>query len=370
MRVFINAVSARAGGGVSYLIHLIDCLPQAAPEDEFIVAIPDIALFRKYSTYKNIRIIKVKEASGNLIERYLWENTKLIELCKSTKADILFCVANIMPLINPGIPVVVMIQNVAPLTPRVRKTLFKYEGIHKSLQMLLLQALTMHALKKANRIISLSHATNALLKKWQPNLESDVLYHGINTIFNPNASRPEKAGNEEYFLYVSNLYVYKGLEYIVDALAHDKGLPNVFVAGSEFDLNYISFVKNRAREKGVQNRIIFLSNVKYEQLPGWYSNAKAMVYTSWCENCPNILLESMGCSCPVVSMNIGPMKEICGEAGYYAKPFDGKSLAIAMREAMDEKNIETKKKAAQKRAAEFTWERAMQDHVKVFRSML
>jgi len=301
MRVFINAVSARAGGGVSYLMHLIDCLPEAAPGDEFIIAIPDIKLFSKYSTYNNIEIIKVKEASGNLIARYLWENTKLITLCKSTKADILFCVANIMPLINPGIPVVVMIQNVAPLTPHVRKILFKYEGIHKSLQMLLLQALTMHALKKADRIISLSHATNNLLKKWQPSLESDVLYHGINAIFNPNAPKPEKAGKKEYFLYVSNLYVYKGVEYIVDALAYDKELPNVFIAGSEFDLSYMDFVKNRAKQKGVQDRIIFLSDVKYEQLPGWYSNAKAMVYTSWCENCPNILLESMGCSCPVVA---------------------------------------------------------------------
>lgn len=370
MRVFINAVSARAGGGVSYLMHLIDCLPQAAPEDEFIVAIPDIGLFSKYSTYKNIRIIKVKEASGNLITRYFWENTKLIELCKSTKADILFCVANVIPLVKLDIPVVVMIQNVAPLTPRVRKKLFKHEGIHKSLKMLLLQALTMHALKNTTHTICLSNASVNLIKKWYPSIKASVFHHGINQIFGSITRKPPQTGDKKYFVYVSNLYVYKGVEYIVDALAYDRELLPVFIAGKSFDTSYMKWVNERAALKGVSNRLIFLNNIDNKDLPAWYSHAIAVVFSSWCESISIILLESMGCSCPVVAMDIGPMKEICGEAGYYAKPFDGKSLAIAMREAMDEKNIETKKKAAQKRAAEFTWERAMQDHVKVFRSML
>lgn len=369
MKVFINAVSARAGGGVSYLTNLIDHLYQVAPNDRFVIAIPDISMLSKYSSYKNIEIIKVKEASGNIFSRFLWENTQLIKLCKSTQADILYCVANVIPLVNPGIPVVVMIQNVAPVTPRVRKAMFKFEGIKKSLQMLLLQVLTLRALHKANHVISLSYATKKLLRKWVPGLKSSVLYHGINSIFNPNAARPTQAVEKDYFLYVSNLYIYKGVEYIVDALAYDKTLPSVYIAGTEFNLNYMHTVKEKAKNKGVQDRIIFLGSVPYEDLPGWYSHAKAMVYTSWCENCPNILLEAMGCSCPIVAMDIGPMPEICGEAGYFAKPFDGKSLAKAMRRSIESPDKLEKREFAKKRAKEFTWAKAIEDHVKVFKSI-
>jgi len=94
-----------------------------------------------------------------------------------------------------------------------------------------------------------------------------------------------------------------------------------------------------------------------------------MVYSSWCENCPNILLESMGCSCPVVAMNIGPMPEICGESGYFATPLNGKSLAKAMKRSLEKSSNMEKRKLAKNRASKFTWKRAFEDHLKVFKSV-
>ena len=369
MRILINAVSARAGGGVAYLLNLLEWLPAISPESYFIFAVPEMNIPEACKEYKNIEILQIKKASGNLISRYLWENTGLISLCKEKKADLLFCVANIMPLINPGIPVVVMVQNVAPLTPKVRKLLFKFEPLAKTLQMLSLQWLTLHALRNADKIISLSHATAELLKKWVPGLESDVLYHGTSPMFNPSAPATLKRLKKPYFLFVSNLYVYKGLEYIVDALAHDRTLPPVYVAGKEFDLGYLKMVKQRAIDAKVTDRIIFLDKVPYNQLPGLYANAEAMVYTSWCENCPNILLESMGCSCPVVAMDIGPMPEICEKSAEYAKPFDGISLAQAMSRLLNRDRKSSRSQAIEQ-SQKFTWEIAMRQHIKSFANVL
>lgn len=368
MRILINAVSARAGGGVSYLINLLQSLPRLCPDDHFLAAIPDIRLPVEISTLENLTIRVIPEASGNVFKRYFWENTGLINLCQSWKADLLFCVANIIPLRNPGIPVAVMIQNVAPLTPRVLYLLKKFEPVQKYLQMMLLQKLTLYAVRNSQKVIALSHATARLLQEWHPGIEPAVLYHGIADVFNPDVPRPEQAGDQPYFLYVSNLYVYKGLEYLVEAMALNPDLPRVMIAGRVFDHGYMRHISGLIEKFGVKDRVIFLDLLEYRDLPGWYAHATAMIYTSWCENCPNILLEAMACGCPVVTMNTGPMPEICGEVGIYAEPFSADELATAMQRATEIDRNKLREKLVA-RAAEFTWEKAMQDHARIFADM-
>lgn len=365
MRILINAVSARAGGGVSYLINLLQMLPRICPENQFLVAIPAIELPVGITSQPNLELRTIKEASGNVFWRYLWENTRLIDLCREWRADLLYCVANVIPLRDPGIPTVVMIQNVAPLTPKVLYLLKKYEPAGKYLQLLMLQKLTLFAASNSRTVIALSQATSDLLESWLPGLKPAVLYHGIAGIFNPEAPKPARAGNDPYFLYVSNLYVYKGLEYIVDALAHDPDLPAVYIAGRIYDQGYMQAIMERAERKGVSRRLVFLEAVPYTELPGWYAHASAMVYASWCENCPNILLEAMACGCPVVAMQTGPMPEICGETGFYAEPFNGASLAAAMKNAL-EADCTVLKPMLLKRAAEFSWDTAMRQHTRIF----
>ena len=72
MRILINAVSARAGGGVSYLINLLQSLPRLCPDDHFLAAIPDIRLPVEISTLENLTIRVIPEASGNVFKRYFW----------------------------------------------------------------------------------------------------------------------------------------------------------------------------------------------------------------------------------------------------------------------------------------------------------
>jgi glycosyltransferase involved in cell wall biosynthesis len=68
-------------------------------------------------------------------------------------------------------------------------------------------------------------------------------------------------------------------------------------------------------------------------------------------------------------MDIGPMKEICQEAGFYAEPFDGKSMALAMRKALEAPSKEIGS-VAMNQAQKFTWKAAMEDHVKVFKEVI
>lgn len=368
MKILINAVSARAGGGVAYLLKLFEQLPEVAADMQFLAAIPEIDFFRNLKDAPNLKFRVIKEASGDMVSRYLWENTGLISLCREWGADALFCVANVAPVINPGIPVSLMVQNVAPLTPKVFKLLWKHEPLSQSLRMLLIKWLTHLSLARADQVVALSRATAGLIRLYHPQIAAEVVYHGIADDFNPHAARPPAADIEPYFIYVSNLYVYKGLEYIVAALAADCSLPAVVVVGKAYDAAYVGHVQELARRQGVADRLKFIGPVPRVELSGWYAHAVAMVYTSWCENCPNILLESMACGCPVVAMRIGPMPEICGDSGFYARPFDGGSLALAMRSAMTA-GKDARRRAID-RAATFTWRESLACHRDFFRRLV
>jgi len=365
MRTLINAVSARAGGGVSYLINLLRILPAICPDDQFLAVIPDIKLPIEISQHPNLELKTIPEASGNVFKRFLWENTALIDLCHSWKADLLYCVANIIPFRNPGIPVAVMLQNVAPLTPKVLYLLKKYEPAPKFLQMLLLQKLTLFAARKSHAVIALSNDSVKLLQKWVPQTRPEVAYHGLDPAFCGSFKKPVSCGEAPYLLFVSSLYVYKGLEYLVEAMHIDPELPRLFVAGRTFDSGHARKVSQRIIELNLTERITFLDAIPYDELPQWYSHATAMVSPSWCESSSIILLEAMACGCPVVAMNTGPMPEICGETGIYAEPFNAKSLAEAMRKAVELDRQQIKKKLVE-RASLFTWEKSMQEHARIF----
>ncbi|HNX74240.1 MAG TPA: glycosyltransferase family 1 protein [Candidatus Rifleibacterium sp.] len=368
MRILINAVSARAGGGVSYLINLLQFLPRLCPDDQFLAVLPTIKLPVQIAPHPNLEIQTIPEASGNVFLRFLWENTDLIDLCHSWKADLLFCVANFMPLRNPGVPVAVMVQNVAPLTARVLDLMRTYESAAGYARMLLAQKLTLYSARHASQVIALSQSAAELIKEWVPESNPEYLYHGISEIFNPSAPRPGAAGTAPYLLYVSNLYVYKGLEYLVRAMAANPDLPGIFIAGKVYDPGFHKMIVRQIAASKLENRIIFLDAVAYHELPGWYAHAAAMVYTSWCENCPNILLEAMACGCPVVVMRTGPMPEICGPAAFYAEPFDAGSLAAAIRSALAADREQCGGELA-RRAATFTWENSMQQHARIFSAM-
>ena len=371
MRILINAVSAVAGGGMTYLVNLLKYLPDLMPEDEFLVAIQGIDLPDEVYKKPNLKIRKIsnKTSSENLFKRYWWENTGLIKLCKLWKADILYCIANMTPLVPIKTNTIVMIQNVAPLTPRVLSYLLKFEGIKPFLKMFANTILTIIASIKSDKTIVLSKATNKLLLSLVPKANTSILYHGINSCsFNPEAELPIKAGNEPYFIYVSNIYVYKGLEYIVKAYQTNPQLPKTFIAGFPFDNKYFNYMKKEIANNKLEDKIIFLNSVNHSELPGWYANAIAMVYTSWCENCPNILLESQACGCPVIAMDIGPMPEFCSPDNILVKPFDGKALAEGMEKAIELRKDPDLQNRLLEHSKKYTWQAAMEQHKKVFRA--
>lgn len=371
MKILINAVSAVAGGGMTYLVNLLKYLPDIMPEDEFLVAIQGIDLPDEVYKKPNLTIRKIsnKTSSENLIKRYWWENTGLLKLCKLWKADILYCIANMTPLVPAGISTYTMLQNVAPITPQTLNKVLKIEGIKPFLRMLTNSILTLYAGIISKKVLVLSESSNSLLQKWLPNCNTAIVHHGISSIFKPNLSKPEEAGEEPYFIFVSNIYVYKGLEYIVDAYKTNPDLPHIFMIGKAFDIKYMNKIKENIALNKLENKIIFLDSLPYSELPNWYANAIANVFPSWCESFGCGIIEAQACGCPIVGMKTATLPELCAIPELLAEPFDGKAIALSMEKAIDlRKDPDLQTKLLQ-HSKNYTWQAAMEQHKNVFKSI-
>lgn len=361
MRILINAVSAVAGGGMTYLVNLLKYLPAMMSEDSFLVVIQGIELPQELYKQPNLEIRKIADSIGsnNILKRYWWENTGLIKLCKRWKADVLYCIANMAPIVPVGIPTVTLLQNVAPITPRVFSALFRTEGFKPCLRMAANALLTLYAAARSNKMLVLSKSSDELLRKWIPFCKTEILPHGISTHFTPNVPRPVKAGNEPYFIFVSNIYVYKGLEYIVEAYKCNRKLPHIFIVGQAFDKNYEKRIKENIKEYGLENKIIFLSSLPYSELSGWYANAIANVFPTWCESFGCGIIEAQACGCPVVGFKTVTLPELCSVQELLAEKITGESLAKAMEKSIKISKSNDIRNEITEQARQYTWERAM-----------
>ncbi len=370
MRILINAVSAKAGGGITYLVNLLKYLPKIMAEDEFLCVIQDIELPKELYFQKNLEIRKIPQASSNVFKRYWWENTGLLKLCKTWKADLLYCIANMIPLIPANCKTYMMLQNVAPITPKALYAVYKFEGTKPFLQMLANCFLTIFAAAFSNKTFVLSQSSDNLLKKWVPFSKTSIVHHGISNHFKPESQKPEKAGNEPYYIFVSNIYVYKGLDYLVEAYKTKPELPHTFIVGHAFDVKYAAKVKQSIKDNNLEEKIIFLDSLPYSELPGWYAHALANIFPTWCESFGCGIIEAQACGCPIVGMKAATLPELCGETGILVEPFNGKALAEGMNVAIKLREDSSLSSKLSEYSKNFTWESAMLKHRDCFKESI
>lgn len=82
--------------------------------------------------------------------------------------------------------------------------------------------------------------------------------------------------------------------------------------------------------------LLALCNIPHEQVPLYLSAADVLLLTSHFEGSPNAVKEAMACNCPVVSTDVGDVKEVIGDTeGCYISSFDPDDVAEKLKLALD-----------------------------------
>jgi glycosyltransferase involved in cell wall biosynthesis len=176
---------------------------------------------------------------------------------------------------------------------------------------------------------------------------------------NKTLPRPGGVPAGDYLLYVSRFDVYKHHFEVVSAYASlPPGLRKrcSLVLVGECHMAEAARVQRLIAEKRLESQVVIVGAVPYAALPAFYRHARATVFASSCENCPNILLEALGAGRPVVSSNVMPMPEFGGENLAYFSPYDAADIAAKLHAVLtDEAHASSLARAARERSQRYDW---------------
>ncbi len=359
MNVVINALSALQGGGQIYLINLLKYV-KCFPSIKVYILAP--TKFADIYKFPGVEIIVCKTASKSVIHRILWEKWILPNLLIKLKAQIFFCPGGILNFTpHKGCNSVVSFQNMLPFSYR---NYHKYPLGYQRLRLWLLRYILIKSMKTSNFTIFISKFARDFIEKFIPDIKtrSIIIPHGISDDFRiRDTNVPEILRYKKYFLYVSMFDVYKCQVEVVRAYAKLRKMrktPEVLVlVGPTRIASYAKQVNSEIEKAGLRKYVLILGDLPHGRLSSLYHNAKAIIFASKCENCPNILLESLAAAKPLFVSNKPPMPEFAKESAVYFNPEDSDELAQLIFEVVDDpKRVFKLGHAAHLNSLNYSWE--------------
>jgi len=357
MKIVINALSARQGGGQTYVKNLLANLPADADLEILVFAPASL----KLPTDPRIRRGVTSWPTENPLLRTVWEKLALPGILRAEKADILFCPGGVVATRAPrGCKVVTMFRNMIPFD---KDALSRMAFGLQKLRSLILRRVMLRSMAEADLTIFISDYARDVIENLVRVPHAVTIPHGINEAFRTHGKtleRPAWLPEGEYMLYVSKFDVYKHHREVALAYA---GLPDALRARyklilvGETDEVLASEVMQLVKDRQLERDVIVAGPRAYDDLPPAYRNATVNLFASSCENCPNILLEALGAGRPVLSSNIPPMPEFGAEAAGYFLPTNPESIREAMEKALgDEDYRGNLAEASARRSDDFSWE--------------
>ena len=197
-----------------------------------------------------------------------------------------------------------------------------------------------------------------------------VIHHGVDheLFHTADASQTE----ETYFLYVGGFDSRKQVVPLVEAYARiaSEVPENLLIVGQPSPAQRAE-LERVIEAGGVTTRVRILGYVDDKGLAQLYRGATAHVLPTLYEGFGMTALEAMASGCPVVTLRASCVPEICGEAALYADPGDWNEFLGAMKRlSSDEGCRQNVRERGLERAAQFTWRRAAEQTLAVYRRVL
>lgn len=235
-------------------------------------------------------------------------------------------------------------------------------------------------LARADRIIVPSENTRRdALRFYRLDPEKiEVIPEGVDARFNPEIDRGRIAAvreryglPERFILCVSTIEPRKNLPTLLEAYAALRPLhPDVglVIAGGKGWLAEPFFERLRSLE--LTDRVTLTGYVSDEDLPALLNAAAVFAYPSEFEGFGLPPLEAMACGIPVVCSNASSLPEVVGEGGLQLPPHDVRGWVGALSRALEDEQLRADLRArGLARARRFTWERAADRTLEVYRSV-
>ena len=195
--------------------------------------------------------------------------------------------------------------------------------------------------KEAERIIAISECTKRDIIEFG-HVDSDnikVIYQGCDDRFKQTVDDEKKHKvrllyglPKRYILNVGSIEERKNVMLAVEALKDiDKDVSLVIVGKHT---TYTNKVLDYVEKNNLQQRVLIINGLPFEDLPAVYQMAETFVYPSRYEGFGIPIIEAINCGLPVVACTGSCLEEAGGEDCLYVSPDDVKGMAEALNASL------------------------------------
>ena len=366
MRLGIDASNIRLGGGVT---HLAEMLAVAEPHE---CGFGKVIVWSGQQTLSRLPVrpwlTKVHDPAldKGILARLQWQIERLSALARSV-CHVLFVPGG--NYLGKFRPYVAMSQNLLPFELH-EAARFGLSGM--LFRFLLLRFGQQRSFRRADGIIFLSQyarqrvvvASDCGEKRMQ------VIPHGISERFflKPRPQRPlaDLSYDRPFrILYVSIINVYKHQWLVAEAVAalRSTGFPVCI----DFVGPAYGPAERRLKEAIIrldpESKFLFYRGpIDFSELHAAYHVAEAFVFSSSCENLPNIIIEAMAAGLPIAASNRGPMPEVLGESAVFFNPERPDEIENCLRILLEHPQLRQRlADEGYEKAHRYTWKRCAEE---------
>jgi glycosyltransferase involved in cell wall biosynthesis len=369
----IDAANIRLGGGRTYLIELLEHFDATATAFVNIVVWGSQDTLECLPDHPLITQIYSPKLDGSLLRRTLWQIFDLPVLARQAGCDILFVPGGVF--VCSFKPIVTVSLNLLPFSPR---EIAKYGLSWLYVKFWLLRWLQGRSFKNSAGLIFLADYPRSVVNSKVFPLPSfqTVIPLGVSKVFSTSV-RPQReissySVTDPYkIIYTSSLHPYKNHKVLIAAVAkvrESTGWPirlDLVGPGTPEQEEELKAFALGIMDSGAW--LHFSGNLPYEQLSAWYRNADLGVFSSSCENMPNILVEMMASGLPIVCSQVRPMPDILNDGGIYYDPLSEVETSAAITKAISDPILRKGiAEAGRRLSKKYTWEAASRDTFQFF----
>jgi len=368
MHLFINALAASAGGGLTYVRNVLPYL--AATSNLKVTIALDPGLREEFRGLTGIEFVELQIP---VARRFWYEQRSLPGILRACGADVLLSTGN-FALRHCPIPQVLLSRNSIYLSSDFYRDLLVRREYRMWIDAHLRARLAKRSISWSDITVAPSHAFAADLKRWTGK-PVQAVHHGFDgEAFTRNPGPLQRnledklkaAGDSPKLLFVSHYNYYRNFETLIRALPllRDRvpaRSPKLLLTchlqpGKNPGAYDPSTAAELIRKLNVQDLILELGSVPYEQLHQLYARADLYVSPAYTETFAHPLVEAMATGLPVVASDLEVHQEICGDAAVYFPKFSAEILAESIGRILG--SMDTAKQMSQagvRRAQHFSW---------------
>lgn len=220
---------------------------------------------------------------------------------------------------------------------------------------------------RASKVVFISNFARAETAKHLEINESKAItiYNGI--ALGKESQQPQITPNGKFIFSVGTVMPKKNFHVLIGMLKLIDDY-KIVIAGT-INHSYAQDMLKKIKEEGLQDRFLLVGTIDEKSKLWYYQNASAFVFPSLLEGFGLPVAEAMSLGLPLFISDKTSLPEIGGNDAFYFKSFEPNEMAKVFKEGMSSFSQEQKQRLIE-RSKMFSWEKAANDYLELYKELL